>query len=116
VLGGSAGARWANHCFDSAKVLHFDQSNGGRFMQSTVTVKGQATLPKAVRDHLKLKPGDKVKFFIHPDGRVMLLPMVPISQLRGILKKPRSKPVTIEEMDDAIAEGVTERFLRSSRR
>ena len=85
-------------------------------MQSTVTVKGQATLPKAVRDHLKLKPGDKVKFFIHPDGRVMLLPMVPISQLRGILKKSRRKPVTIEEMDDAIAEGVTERFLRSSRR
>ena len=68
-----------------------------------------------LRDRLKadilegrLKPGDKVKFFIHPDGRVMLLPTVPISQLRGILKKPGRKPVTIEEMDDAIAEAVAE--------
>ena len=52
-----------------------------------------------------------MKFFIHPDGRVMLLPTAPISRLRGILKKPGRKPVTIEEMDDAIAEGVTERFL-----
>ena len=85
-------------------------------VQSTVTVKGQATLPKAVRDHLGLKPGDRVKFFIHPDGRVMLLPTAPISRLRGILKKPPGKPVTIEEMDDAIAEGVTERFLHSKRR
>ncbi len=32
-------------------------------VQSTLTVKGQATLPKAVRDHLGLKPGDRVKFF-----------------------------------------------------
>jgi antitoxin PrlF len=85
-------------------------------VQSTVTVKGQATLPKAVRDHLGLKPGDRVKFFIHPDGRVMLLPTAPISRLRGILKKPGSKPVTIEEMDDAIAEGATARFLRSKGR
>ena len=88
----------------------------GMIVQSTVTVKGQATLPKAVRDHLGLKPGDRVKFFIHPDGRVMLLPTAPISRLRGILKKPSGKPVTIEEMDDAIAEGVTERFLHSKRR
>lgn len=85
-------------------------------MQSTITVKGQATLPKPVRDHLGVKPGDRVKFFIHPDGRVMLLPMAPISRLRGIVKKPRGKSVTIKEMDDAIAEGVTERFLRSKRR
>lgn len=85
-------------------------------VQSTVTVKGQATLPKAVRDHLGLKPGDRVKFFIHPDGRVMLLPTAPISGLRGILKKPGRKPVTIEEMDNAIAEGVTERVMRSKSR
>jgi antitoxin PrlF len=85
-------------------------------MQSTVTVKGQATLPKAVRDHLGLKPGDRVRFFIHPDGRVMLLPTAPISRLRGILKNLRSEPVTIDEMDDAAAEGAIERFLGSERR
>jgi antitoxin PrlF len=85
-------------------------------MQSTVTIKGQATLPKAVRDHLGLKPGDRVKFFIHPDGTVVMLPLIPASALRGILKRPGQKPVTIEEMDDAIAAEVGERDARSKRR
>jgi len=85
-------------------------------MQSTVTIKGQATLPKAVRDHLGLKPGDRVKFFIHPDGTVVMLPLIPASALRGILKRPGRKPVTIEEMDDAIAAEVGERDARSKRR
>jgi len=43
-------------------------------MESTITVKGQATIPKAIREHLRLKPGDRVKFFVHPDGSVVLLP------------------------------------------
>ena len=36
-------------------------------MESSITAKGQATIPKAIRDHLRLKPGDRVKFFVHPD-------------------------------------------------
>ena len=32
-------------------------------MESAITVKGQATIPKAIREHLRLKPGDRVKFF-----------------------------------------------------
>ena len=31
-------------------------------MDSTVTVKGQVTIPKAMREYLKLEPGDKVVF------------------------------------------------------
>ena len=55
-------------------------------MESAITSKGQATIPKAIRDHLGLQAGDRVKFFIHPDGGVVLLPKVPISALRGIVK------------------------------
>ena len=55
-------------------------------MESALTGKGQATIPKAIREHLHLKPGDRVKFFVHPDGTVVLLPKVPASSLRGILK------------------------------
>ena len=54
-------------------------------MESAITAKGQTTIPKAVRDHLGLKPGDRVKFFIHPDGSVVLLPKLPASALRGIV-------------------------------
>ncbi len=70
-------------------------------MESAITSKGQATIPRAVREHLRLKPGDRVKFFMHPDGTVVLLPKLPVSALRGMLKTRRR--VTLEAMDDAIA-------------
>lgn len=75
-------------------------------MESAITVKGQATIPKAIREHLRLKPGDRVKFFIHPDGTVVLLPKLPVSALRGILTRPR-RPVSLRRMREAIAEGAT---------
>ena len=85
-------------------------------MRSTVTVKGQATLPKPARDHLGLKPGDQVTFFIHPDGTVVMLPTLPASALRGMLERPGRKPVTTGEMDEGIAAAVGERDARSKRR
>lgn len=85
------------------------------FMESALTVKGQATIPKAIRDHLGLKPGDRVKFFVHPDGTVVLLPKIPVSALRGMLKHTGT-PVTLEEMDEAIAEGAARGVRRGKRR
>jgi AbrB family looped-hinge helix DNA binding protein len=73
-------------------------------MESAITVKGQATIPKAIREHLQLKPGDRVKFFIHPDGSVVLLPKLPAVALKGIVKR-RQRSVTIEEMNQAIRDG-----------
>jgi AbrB family looped-hinge helix DNA binding protein len=81
-------------------------------VQSLVTAKGQVTLPRAIRDQLDLKPGDRVKFFIHPNGSVVMLPMRPASALRGMLKRPGQKPITIEEMDEAIAAAACERDAR----
>jgi len=71
-------------------------------MDSAITSKGQATIPKPIRDHLRLKPGDRVKFFVHPDGSVVLLPKLPASALRGIIKA-RRKRVTIEDMTEEAA-------------
>jgi len=73
-------------------------------MESAITVKGQATIPKAIREHLRLKPGDRVKFFVHPDGSVVLLPKLRASALRGIIQS-RRRPVAIVEMTEAAAEG-----------
>jgi antitoxin PrlF len=83
-------------------------------MESAITSKGQATIPKAIRDHLGLKQGDRVKFFVHPDGSVVILPKLPVRALRGIVK-PRRKPVTIEEMHEAAAAGAARRVLRRKR-
>jgi antitoxin PrlF len=41
-------------------------------MGTTVTKKGQVTIPKAVRDRLNIKPGSAVDFELAPDGRVIL--------------------------------------------
>jgi hypothetical protein len=35
-------------------------------MESALSLKDQATRPKAIREHLLLGPGDRVKFFVHP--------------------------------------------------
>jgi len=77
-------------------------------MESALTVKGQATIPRAVRAHLRLEPGDRIKFFIHPDGSVVILPKVPSSALKGIVRSPR-KRVTLAAMDAAIAQGAAAR-------
>lgn len=77
-------------------------------MQSAITSKGQATIPKAIRDHLGLRPGDRVKFFVHPDGSVVLLPKIPVSALRGIVKAGQ-RHVTVEQMTAAAEAGATER-------
>ena len=74
-------------------------------MESALTSKGQATIPKAVRQHLRLKPGDRVKFFVHPDGSVVLLPKLPARAMRGMVKSRRRRPVSTAEMARAIAEG-----------
>jgi antitoxin PrlF len=81
-------------------------------MDSVITSKGQATIPKAIRLHLGLKPGDRVKFFLHPDHSVVLLPKRPVSALRGIRKSERRAAPTIEEMDEAAAAGAVERCRR----
>jgi AbrB family looped-hinge helix DNA binding protein len=39
---------------------------------STVTVKGQVTIPKPVRERLGVAPGDVVTFEIAEDGRVVI--------------------------------------------
>jgi antitoxin PrlF len=84
-------------------------------MESAITVKGQTTIPKAIREHLGLKPGDRVKFFLHPDGTVVLLPKLPVSALRGILTRPR-RPVTAKRMREAVAEGAAGLSRRARRR
>jgi antitoxin PrlF len=76
-------------------------------MESAITSKGQVTIPKAIREYLHVKPGDRVKFFMHPDGTVVLLPKLPVTALRGLLRW-RGPPATLEEMDEAIAAGASE--------
>ena len=71
--------------------------------ESGITAKGQTTLPKAVRDALAVEAGDRVRYLIE-EGQVRIMPVRPISRLYGALPYD-GPPVTLEEMDEAIAEG-----------
>lgn len=83
-------------------------------MESALTSKGQVTIPKELRDQLNLVPGDKVKFFLQPDGHVVILPKLPITALKGIVPS-LGRRVSLEEMDAAITKGATGRFKRLTR-
>ena len=54
---------------------------------STVTIspKYQVVIPKAIRDKLKLRPGQKVEAIAH-EGRIELIPVRPARELRGFVK------------------------------
>jgi|HubBroStandDraft_1064217.scaffolds.fasta_scaffold138625_3 antitoxin PrlF len=79
---------------------------------ATITSKGQLTMPKKIRDHLKLKPGNRVDFVIERDGTVVVVPMtVHIKDLYGFLA-PAPRRLSIDDMNDAIATRAVERSRR----
>ena len=79
----------------------------------TITAKGQITLNKALLRHLGLKPGDRLEV-AERAGRT--LSVAPAEKPRtgrmedafGMLHRPGQKPLTIEEMNEAIAQAVGE--------
>lgn len=73
--------------------------------QSTITAKGQTTLPKAVRQALSLSPGDQLRYVILDDGQVRLLRTRPVADLAGMLRREGQPPVSLEAMEEAIAAG-----------
>lgn len=75
-------------------------------LESSVTKEGQITIPKAVRDTLGVKAGDSVRYIVL-DGEVRLLPVRPIPRLFGVLKYD-GPPVTVEDMEQAVANGASE--------
>ena len=70
---------------------------------ATLTSKGQITIPVAVREALRIGAGDRVEFVEVEPGRFEMIPAtLPITALKGMFRSDR-KPVTIEEMNAAIA-------------
>ena len=72
---------------------------------STMTSKGQTTIPKEIRELLHLHVGDKIDFIIEPDNRVILCPSTTdIRHLKGLLKRKGGKKVSVELMNKIIIE------------
>jgi len=73
----------------------------------TVTAKGQITLRRDVLQHLGVRPGQKVEVDLLPNGRVEVRakPKGSIEDFFGSLERPGTKPLTIEEINEIIADG-----------
>jgi antitoxin PrlF len=65
----------------------------------TLTTKGQTTIPREVREFLKLKPGDKLEFKLNTDSGTVTLKAsnVHILDLKGMLKSKDMKPYNPDE-------------------
>ena len=84
---------------------------------STVSSKGQVTIPKRVREALRLDTGDRVRFVIRDDGVVELVPeTVDVMDLVGVLTPADGRQVTIDEMNDAIERAVAGRGKKTRRK
>ena len=76
---------------------------------ATITSKGQVTIPKEIRDYLKLEIGSKIEFVIDENGTVKVIPLnVPVTALSGMLHRPLLAAATIEDMESAITEGASD--------
>jgi len=76
-------------------------------LESTVTVRGQTTLPKSVRSALGVQAGDKVRYLVSGD-EVKILRVKSVSSLRNVLAEKVQVPVSISEMDAVIADAAME--------
>lgn len=82
-------------------------------IESKVTTKGQTTIPAEVREYLKISAGDRIGYeFV--DGKVVLVAKNRSAlDFAGALHVPDRDPVSIEAMNEALDEGLAERFERS---
>ena len=74
-------------------------------IESTISLRGQTTLPKALRDALHLEPGDRVRYFLHGDG-ARIVKLESVDSLYGVLRHEGSA-ATLDEMQQAVVEGAT---------
>ena len=67
--------------------------------ESTLTSKGQTTIPKDIRDSLGIKSGDRMSFTLMPDGTVLLrVKNKSVMNLAGSLRRKGRKPLPVEQL------------------
>jgi len=87
--------------------------------KSTLTSKGQVTIPKSIRDRLSLRIGDRLDFRLDSRGGIMVQrESAPrIERLQGLLRHLGGKtPVTVEEMRKAVRERASRKLGRRGKR
>jgi antitoxin PrlF len=79
---------------------------------ATLTSKGQVTVPQQVREQLRLRSGQELKFTVEGDRMVVTPLYRRLSELVGILPKPK-RIISFEEMDEVIQQAAVDRYMRA---
>ena len=81
-----------------------------------MTSKGQVTLPKALRDKLNIKPGEKLAFFIRTDGTTeFVVRRNNLDAVVGMMKPRTGKGATVEDLKEAARKGAIDAFEKSNK-
>ena len=68
--------------------------------ESTITAKGQTTVPLQIRESIGATPGTRLVWHVMPDGGLIVRAKTrSILELAGSLKSPKRKPIAIEDMN-----------------
>jgi AbrB family looped-hinge helix DNA binding protein len=79
---------------------------------STVTSKGQVTIPKRIREQLRLKTGDKVDFRIEDDGTIRVYPVARrVSEVFGVFASKATKRYSTSELNKRVEKAFREGTL-----
>lgn len=81
---------------------------------TTLTSRGQTTIPKSIREALQLRPGDRVEFILEGDQVVLRRAGADLTALDGMIDRSDRDPVSIEEMDAAIERAAAHNTTKDS--
>ncbi|WP_255429637.1 AbrB/MazE/SpoVT family DNA-binding domain-containing protein [Ramlibacter albus] len=72
---------------------------GKELTESTLTAKGQTTVPADVRALVHAEPGTRLVWSVMPDGTIIVRAKTKsILDMAGLLKAPKGKRVTVDKM------------------
>jgi len=78
---------------------------------ATLTTKGQVTIPKKIRESLKLHTGDKIEIIVTEKREAIIRPISKkVDDIFCKLHRPGRKAVTLEAMDNAIRNRMKDKF------
>jgi antitoxin PrlF len=79
--------------------------------QSVITRKGQVTIPKDIRDHLRAREGDKAMFIVRGDDVVLKIVRGTILDLKGSVK-PVKRPEDFDAVRRSVKRTIAARVAR----
>ncbi len=79
---------------------------------TSVTQKGQATIPAAIRKSLGIKPNTKIVFELKSNNEATFKPVVDFFSLKGSVKS--EKPFNLDFMEKAIEDEIIKKYVKKS--